>query len=161
MKVIHEFQPVYNNDSRVLILGSIPSVKSREQRFYYGHPQNRFWKLIAQLCNASVPRTIEEKKLLCFENNIALWDVIESCEITGSSDSSIKNVRMNDLDIIFNECDIRKVFLNGAAAYKYFKSGVYKNAPEAVRLPSTSPANAAYSFDRLLKEWSIIKQYLL
>ena len=106
MRLQHEFSPIYNSNSRVLILGSFPSVKSREQNFYYGHPQNRFWRLIAHICNEDIPTTIEEKKAMCLSNGIALWDVIESCEIEGSSDSSIKNVNVNDLNLILEKCNI-------------------------------------------------------
>ncbi len=160
MRVKHEFDPIYNENSVILILGSLPSVKSRDQNFYYGHPRNRFWQIIAKICNSPVPMTISGKTDLCLDNRIALWDVIESCDITGSSDSSIKNVRLNDLSIIFEKSDIKKIFLNGSAAYRFYKTGDFKDYPDAVRLPSTSPANASYSFERLLGEWSIINEYM-
>ena len=160
MRVIHEFYPVYDKNSRVLILGSLPSVKSREQCFYYGHPQNRFWKILAKICNSPIPQSINDKKILCLENHIALWDVIKSCDITGSSDSSIRDVRINNLGIIFNECDLRAVFLNGNTAYRLFMNSGYKEFSPVFKLPSTSPANAAWKFDRLFDEWSLIKHYL-
>ena len=154
----HPFPPLYNKNSRILILGSFPSVKSREQMFFYGHPQNRFWKVISSVFECNVPQTIEEKKQLLFEHGIALWDVIASCEITGSSDSSIRNVKVNDLSKILKEADIRQIFVNGKTAEKYFKK--YTKAQikrDAVCLPSTSPANAAWSVERLVEEWKVLK----
>lgn len=154
----HPFPPLYNKDSRILILGSFPSVKSREQMFFYGHPQNRFWKVISSVFECDVPQTIEEKKQLLLKHGIALWDVIASCEITGSSDSSIKNVKVNDLSIILEEADIRQIFVNGRTAEKYFKK--YTKAQikrDAICLPSTSPANAAWSVNRLVEEWKVLK----
>ena len=141
-----------------MILGSFPSVKSREQMFFYGHPQNRFWKVISSVFECDVPQTIEEKKQLLLKHGIALWDVIASCEITGSSDSSIKNVKVNDLSIILEEADIRQIFVNGRTAEKYFKK--YTKAQikrDAICLPSTSPANAAWSVNRLVEEWKVLK----
>ena len=154
----HPFPPLYNKDSRILILGSFPSVKSREQMFFYGHPQNRFWKVISSVFECDVPQTIEEKKQLLLKHGIALWDVIASCEITGSSDSSIKNVKVNDLSIILEEADIMQIFVNGSTAEKYFKK--YTKAQikrDAICLPSTSPANAAWSVNRLVEEWKVLK----
>ncbi len=162
IKIIkHPFGPLYNKNSEILILGSFPSVKSREQMFFYGHPQNRFWKVISTVLDCDVPETIEEKKQLLLKNKIALWDVIESCEITGSSDSSIKNVKVNDLSVILNEADIKQIFVNGKTAEKYFKKYTKpKINQDAVCLPSTSPANASWSFERLVKEWNVIKSVL-
>ena len=154
----HPFPPLYNKDSRILILGSFPSVKSREQMFFYGHPQNRFWKVISSVFECNVPQTIEEKKQLLLKHGIALWDVIASCEITGSSDSSIRNVKVNDLSKILKEADIRQIFVNGRTAEKYFEK--YTKAQinrDAVCLPSTSPANAAWSAERLVEEWKVLK----
>ncbi len=154
----HPFPPLYNENSRILILGSFPSVKSREQMFFYGHPQNRFWKVISSVFECNEPVTIEEKKRFLHENGIALWDVIASCDITGSSDSSIKNVKANDITRILKEADIRQIFVNGKTAEKYFKK--YMKAEinrDAVCLPSTSPANAAWSADRLVEKWQIIR----
>jgi len=154
----HPFLPLYNNDSKILILGSFPSVKSREQKFFYGHPQNRFWKVVSSVFECDEPETIEEKKQFLFENNIALWDVIASCEITGSSDSSIKNVKVNDLSKILKEADIRQIFVNGRTAEKYFKKYIKAQInTDAICLPSTSPANAAWSVKRLVEKWSVLK----
>jgi len=154
----HPFLPLYNNDSKILILGSFPSVKSREQMFFYGHPQNRFWKVVSSVFECDEPETIEEKKQFLFENNIALWDVIASCEITGSSDSSIKNVKVNDLSKILKEADIRQIFVNGRTAEKYFKKYIKAQInTDAICLPSTSPANAAWSVKRLVEKWSVLK----
>ena len=161
MRLEHEFPPIYSSESRALILGSFPSVRSREQSFYYGHPQNRFWRLLARVCGEDIPVTIEEKKALCLSHGIALWDVIESCEIEGSSDSSIKNAAVNDLSVILDNCDIKQIFVNGGTAYKLFVKYQQKAIGRtAVRLPSTSPANAAWSFERLYGEWRIIKEYI-
>ena len=161
MRLEHEFPPVFNSESRVLILGSFPSVKSREQSFYYGHPQNRFWRLLAMICKEDVPETTEQKKRLCLSHGIALWDVIESCEIEGSSDSAIKNAKVNDLGVILNVCGIEQIFVNGGKAYSLFvKHQQLVIGRTAVKLPSTSPANAAWSLERLYGEWRVIEQYL-
>lgn len=154
----HPFPPLYDKNSKILILGSFPSVKSREQMFFYGHPQNRFWKVVASVFNASVPKTTEEKKNFLLANNIALWDVIASCEITGSADSSIKNAVINDISKILDNSDIQKIFVNGKTAEKYYnkytKPLIHRNA---VLLPSTSPANAAWNIEKLIESWKIIK----
>ena len=156
-KLSHNFPPVYNEDSRILILGSFPSVKSREQQFYYGHPQNRFWKVLAALTDSPLPDTTEQKKELLLQNKIALWDVIAECEIIGSSDSSIRNVVPNDLSQILNRASIRQIYTNGGTAHRLFLKYLKKSAGmDAVRLPSTSPANAAWSLERLIKDWSCI-----
>ena len=160
MRLSHEFGPVYDKHSRVLILGSFPSVKSRELRFYYGHPQNRFWPLIAELLGEDVPQTVEEKRRLVLARGIALWDVIESCEIEGSADSSIRNARANDLTAILREADIRLILTNGKKADALYRKHIYPvTGIEAVCMPSTSPANAAWSMERLHAEWSILKPY--
>lgn len=159
MRVRHPFPPLYDEKSRVLILGSFPSVKSREQQFFYGHPQNRFWRVTAGVFDAAVPETIDEKKAFLYSNGIALWDVIAECDIEGSADSTIKNVRANNLDMIFDEADIKQVFVNGKTAEKYYiKYALPQTGRPAVCLPSTSPANAAWSYDRLLEVWRIIRQ---
>lgn len=161
MRLEHEFSPIYAADSKILILGSFPSVKSREQGFYYGHPQNRFWKLLARICRSEVPETIADKKELCLSHGIALWDVIGSCEIEGSSDSSIKNAEVNDLNVILNKCSIKEIFVNGSTAYKLFVKYQQKEiGRSAVKLPSTSPANAAWSIDKLYSEWKTIERYI-
>lgn len=155
----HEFAPVYNKDSKVLILGTFPSVKSRETHFYYGHPQNRFWKLLALLCNWPIPETIPEKKEMLLKNGIAIWDVIQSCEITGSSDSSIKNVVPSDLSCILENSSITQIYANGKTAQKlYDKYQKPQTHMDIIGLPSTSPANAAYSLERLAESWRQIFQ---
>ena len=158
--VRHPIPPLYNKDSKILILGSFPSVKSREQMFFYAHPQNRFWKVLASVFDCDVPESVQEKKQLLYENKIALWDVVASCEIEGSSDSSIKNVAVNDLSQILNKADIRQIFVNGRTAEKYFKKytkDIIKK--DAVSLPSTSPANATWSVERLVEKWKVIKSF--
>ena len=156
--VIHNIPPVFDENSEILILGSFPSVKSREAEFFYGHPQNRFWKVTAAVFGCDVPETTEEKKNFLLANHIALWDVIESCEIIGSSDSSIKNAVPNDISLILNSAEIRQIFVNGKTAEKYYKKYIYPVIKrEAVCLPSTSPANAAKKLNNLIDEWSIIK----
>jgi len=157
----HPIPPLYNENSKVLILGSFPSVKSREQMFFYGHPQNRFWKVVSAVMNVTTPITIEEKTNFLYKNHIALWDVIASCDITGSSDSSIKNVVANDLTEIFKKANIKQIFVNGKTAEKYYKKYIRdKIVRDAICLPSTSPANAGWNIDRLIKAWEIIKTYV-
>lgn len=154
----HPFPPLYDKNSKVLILGSFPSVKSREQMFFYGHPQNRFWKVVSAVMGTDTPVTIEEKNDFLHANHIALWDVIASCNITGSSDSSIKNVVANDLTEILKNADIRQIFVNGKTAEKYYNKYIRDTiGREAVCLPSTSPANAGWSVDRLVDAWIVIK----
>ena len=157
-EIRHPFPPLYDENSKVLILGSFPSVKSREQLFFYGHPQNRFWKVTAAVMEDDVPETIEEKKGFLHRHHIALWDVIASCEITGSSDASIRNARPNDLAEIFRTADIRAVYTNGGKSYEmYQKYQRPVTGREAVKLPSTSPANAAWSLERLIDAWRVIR----
>ena len=152
--VEHTFGPVYDSYSRILILGSFPSVKSREINFYYGHRNNRFWKILGMLFNEE----IEDKKSFLLKHHIALFDVIESCDIIGSSDASIQNVKPNDLSIILNNSKIKTIYLNGSKAYElYNRFCKDKYSIKTVRLPSTSPANAAYSIDDLFNEWKIIR----
>ena len=159
--VSHDFEPVFDENSKVLILGTFPSVKSRENQFYYGHPQNRFWKVIAGLTESKVPQTIEEKKKLLLEHGIAIWDVIESCDIIGSSDSSIKNVVPADIEIVVANSKIQNIYANGGTAKKlYEKYSQKKTGREIIGLPSTSPANAAYSLERLLECWQEVKKGL-
>lgn len=155
----HNIPPLFNNKSRILILGSFPSVKSREARFFYGHPQNRFWKVVSTIYGVECPVTVEEKKKMLLDNGIAVWDVIASCEITGSSDSSIKNVVPNDLSVIIEAADIEKIFCNGTASYNLYRKYIEnKLGIKAVKLPSTSPANAAWSLDKLIKAWQCIAE---
>jgi hypoxanthine-DNA glycosylase len=156
-KVIHKITPIFNQYSKILILGSFPSVKSREANFFYHHPQNRFWRLLSMLLKENLPIEVSDKKNMLLKHNIALWDVISSCDIKGSSDSTIKNVIPNDIDTIIIKSNIQKIFINGGAAYNlYYKYCIDKTNKEAVKLPSTSPANAAYSIDKLFDSWKII-----
>lgn len=156
-RVTHPFGPLFDPECRVLILGSMPSVKSREQSFFYGHPQNRFWPLLARLFDEPAPGTIEEKRALALKHHIALWDVIASCEIIGSADADIRNVTPNDLSPIFNAAPIKQVFCNGRTSGTYFARHQQKTLGiEAVTLPSTSPANAAWNMDRLYESWKIV-----
>ena len=159
--VTHCFEPVFDGKSKVLILGTFPSVKSREGEFYYHHPQNRFWKLIAGLTGSEVPGTIGEKKEMLLQNGIAIWDVIQSCDIVGSSDSSIKNVVPADISHVLEGSGIEKIFGNGNTAFQLYMKYCYGvTGREMVKLPSTSPANAAFSLDRLLDSWSVIKEFI-
>ena len=156
-----QFGPVDDENSKILILGSFPSVKSREANFYYGHPQNRFWPLLARLLECEVPESIEEKKTLLLNNNIALWDTLDSCDIIGSSDSSIRNAKPVDIMQILNSAAIQKIFCNGGTSHTLFVkylTPVCGVIP--VKLPSTSPANAAWSSERLYNEWRQILEYL-
>jgi len=136
-------------------------VKSREQKFFYGHPQNRFWKVMAGVCGCPVPGTIDEKKVFLAQNHIALWDTIHSCTITGSSDSSIRDVVPNDLTPILDKADIREIYCNGGTSYRLYEKYLrQQTGREAVKMPSTSPANAAWSVDRLMQAWSVIAEKL-
>lgn len=156
---VHPIPPLFDENSKTLILGSFPSVKSREAMFFYGHPQNRFWSVLAAIHGVPKPETVEDKKKLVLENNLALWDVIASCEIAGSSDSSISDVTANDLSVIINNSRVDKIFVNGKTAEKYYNKYTYpKTGIKAVCLPSTSPANAAWSLGRLVEAWKIIKK---
>lgn len=160
--VTHEFGAFFDKDSRVLILGTIPSPKSREQGFYYGHPQNRFWKVLADVLGEKVvPQTVEERKKFLKRNRIALWDVLESCEIKGASDVSIRNARPNDMNRILQAADIRAIFATGAKAAQLYKKLCFPECGvEAVRLPSTSPANCGCSYEKLREAYSQICKYL-
>ncbi len=148
------FDPVFSQESRAIILGSWPSPKSWQQGFYYGHPQNRFWPLLARLTEHPVPSTIEEKKELILNSGFALWDVLESCTIEGASDASIRNPVPVDLGAVLQKTQIKAVFCNGAKSYELYKKFLLPvSGIEAVRLPSTSPANASFSAERLYQEW--------
>ena len=156
--VKRNFGPVWDPSSRILILGSFPSVKSREAAFFYGHPQNRFWRVIAEIFGEDIPCSVDEKRKLLLRNHIALWDVIASCEIDGSSDSSIKNAVPNDIGLILNAAPIRRIYVNGKTAARYCQKHLAAGTDiDFVCLPSTSPANAAWSLDRLIEVWSVIK----
>ena len=157
-RVVHPIAPIFDKNSRVLILGSFPSVKSREAGFFYGHPQNRYWKVLAEVFGEEIPKTIPEKREFLLRNHVAAWDVIQSCEIVGSSDASIKNVVANDLRVILDAAEIRQIFVNGKTAEKMFlKYTKPKIGRECVCLPSTSPANAAWSVEKLVRAWRAVK----
>lgn len=159
MSAIHNIPPIYDSDSQILILGSFPSVKSREAKFFYHHPQNRFWKVLASLYDSKPLLTIEEKKKFLLSHHIALWDVIHSCDIQGSSDSSIQNVHVNDLDTLLKQTKIKHIYTNGQKAHQLYMKYCYPiTQRKDFCLPSTSPANAAYSLDRLLTQWQKIKE---
>lgn len=157
--VSHPFPPVWDTQSRILILGSFPSVLSRKNHFYYGNPQNRFWRVLATLYQCPIPQTVSEKRALLAHTHIALWDVIASCTLHGSSDASIRNAVPNDLSPLLRSAPIHAIFTNGATAdtlyrrYLFAQTGIL-----AVRLPSTSPANAAWSLQRLCDAWQIIRE---
>ena len=155
--IVHSFEPVYDKDSEILILGTLPSVKSRENNFYYGHKQNRFWKVLATLLKEPVPETIEEKKAMLLAHRVALWDVIQSCDIKGSSDSSIKNVHPTDIGMILEKTNMTQIYANGNKAGQLYKRYQFPvTGIEATVLPSTSPANAAWSLARLCEAWKTI-----
>ncbi len=152
----HEIMPVYDGKSRILILGSFPSEASRKQGFYYGHPRNRFWRVLSAVLGCDEPGGVEEKKRMLLEHGVALWDVIGSCTVTGSADSSIKDVIPNDLSLIFSAADIKAVYLNGSLAFSLYEKYGDRSVPY-FRMPSTSPANAARSIDALIGAWSVIR----
>ena len=155
--IVHPFGPLYDADATILILGSLPSVKSREQQFFYGHPQNRFWPILAALFGEEAPRSVEEKRALALRHHVALWDTIYSCDIVGSSDSSIRNVVPTDLRPILSGSKVRRIFCNGRTSVLYFQKYQAKTlGREALVLPSTSPANAAWTMEKLLEAWRVI-----
>lgn len=157
----HTIDPVYDNHSKVLVLGSFPSVKSREQQFFYGHKQNRFWRVMAQVLDCAVPESVEQKKTMLLTHHVAVWDVIASCEITGSSDASIRDVVPNDLSRILSHADIQVIYTNGSKAHQLYQKYIYPvNGREAHLLPSTSPANAGYSLERLVEAWKVMREVL-
>ena len=157
--ILHNIPPVYDEDSTILILGSFPSVRSRETGFFYGHPQNRFWRLLADIYEEDEPQTVEEKKALLKAHKIALWDVAAACEIEGSSDLSMRDVIPNDIEKILKKTKVRRIFVNGKTAEKYYIRYIEeKTGMKAVCLPSTSPANAAWTYEKLLRVWKIIKE---
>ena len=159
MKEYHLIEPIYDKDSKILILGSFPSVKSREANFFYHHPQNRFWRVLAAVYQDTVPEEIADKKAFLKRHQIALWDVIASCNIKGSSDSSISDVEVNDLNMIIANSSVKHIYTNGNSAdklyHRYFDAII--DLP-VTKLPSTSPANAAYSLDKLLIYWRVINE---
>ena len=151
----HGFGPVLDSNSRILILGTFPSVRSREAQFFYGNAQNRFWPMLARIFGCAPPETIDEKRALLLDNNIALWDVIQSCDIAGSSDSSIRNVIPADIGLILSACPISSIIANGATAAKLYTHFCMPSTARTITmLPSTSPANAAYSLERLISIWA-------
>ena len=159
MKEYHLIEPIYDKDSKILILGSFPSVKSREANFFYHHPQNLFWRVLAAVYQDTVPEEIADKKAFLKRHQIALWDVIASCNIKGSSDSSISDVEVNDLNMIIANSSVKHIYTNGNLAdklyHRYFDTII--DLP-VTKLPSTSPANAAYSLDKLLIYWRVINE---
>ncbi|MDD7362566.1 MAG: DNA-deoxyinosine glycosylase [Peptoniphilus sp.] len=159
--IVHPLKPLYDEKSKVLILGSFPSVKTREYGFFYGHPQNRFWPMMEKLFDETLSRDIGERREFLLRHRLAVFDSIFQCDIVGSSDASIKNVVPSNLSEIVEKADIRRVFCNGATSYKYYKKYHEKALGLAgVKLPSTSPANARYRLDDLMEEWVQILDYL-
>ena len=158
-EIVHPFPPFYRPDSKILILGSFPSVKSREQLFFYGHPQNRFWRVLAAVFSDDAPASIPEKRAFLERNRVALWDSIGRCTIEGSSDSSIRDVVPNDLSVILNSAPIAAIFCNGKQSFDCYNRYIHPVLlREATVLPSTSPANAAWTFDRLVEAWRVITE---
>ena len=159
-RIQHPFGPLFGENSRVLILGSFPSVKSREQQFFYGHPQNRFWRVIAALYHQEPPVTVAQKKTLILDYGLALWDSIASCEIAGSSDASIRRVEANDLSVVLDHCPIQRIYCNGKTSFQQYQKLILpKTGREAVCLPSTSPANAQWTLEKLIDAWSVILDF--
>lgn len=157
----HPFDPIWNQESQILILGTMPSVLSRRNAFYYGHPQNRFWKVLASLWSLKGFESLEEKKNFLLSHGIALWDVLRSCQIELSKDSSIRDPVANDLSVILQVAPVKKIFTNGRKADELYRRLTYPHTGiEAVCLPSTSPANGRFDFPRLIGEWSVIRQYI-
>lgn len=157
--ILHPIPPVYDSTSRILILGSFPSVKSREAMFFYGHPQNRFWRVAAQVFEEPVPMTVPDRKTFLLHNHIAAWDVIASCRIEGSSDASIKDVTVNDLRPILETAPVEQIYVNGKTAEKMYRRYTQPlTGRPCICLPSTSPANAAWSLEKLVEAWNRIRQ---
>ena len=160
-RITHAFSPVFDSESRILVLGTMPSPKSRELGFYYSHPRNRFWPVLAKIFGEEITGTPEEKKNFCFRHKIALWDVLKECEIEGASDSSIKNAVPNDISIILNSADIKAIFTTGTTAAKLYKKFIEPETKiPVIALPSTSPANAKVKFEELAEKYKIILDYL-
>ena len=160
-RITHAFDPVFDFESRILILGTMPSPKSRELGFYYSHPRNRFWPVLAKIFGEEIPKTPEEKRNFCLRNKIALWDVLKECDIEGASDSSIKNAVPNDLSVILNSAKIQAIFATGATAAKLYKKFIEPETKiPAKTLPSTSPANAKIKFEELVEEYKIVLEYI-
>lgn len=159
--ITHNFSPVFDKYSHILMLGTMPSPKSRETGFYYGHPRNRFWKVMSDVCNASLPETKEDKIHFALSHHIAIWDVLAGCDICGADDSSIRNPKANDMNIILNHADIKAIFATGTKAFQLYQKHCYpKTGIEALLLPSTSPANCRISYEELRESYKIILDYL-
>ncbi len=158
-EAVHPFGPVFDARSTALILGTMPSPRSREEGFYYGHPQNRFWRVLAAVLKEPLPGSAEEKKAMLLRNGVALWDVLARCEIENAADASISNPEVNDLDRIFSGARILAVFCNGGKAFELYEKS-FAHGPRAFRLPSTSPANRGASLDRLTEAYSGIRGFL-
>lgn len=157
----HEIKPVVYPNSKILILGTFPSPKSREYGFFYGHPRNRFWNILSTLFGVEYPKTIEEKKALLKKERIALWDVLASCTITGASDTSIKDPVPNDISGLIKGTDIKQIFTTGKKAESLYKKYCEKETGiKAIGLPSTSPANCSMSLETLVEKYKIILEYL-
>lgn len=155
------FDPVYCNTSKVLILGSYPSPKSFANGFYYGHKQNRFWPVISTITGQVCPQTNQQKQAFILQNNLALWDSIAYCQIKGASDASITNVVPNNINCILKKSQVKAIFCNGNASFKFYCQYCQEQTGiSATKLPSTSSANARYSINDLIKNWSIIKDYI-
>ncbi len=160
MKVMHEFKPIYDNKSKILILGTMPSIKSRANKFYFSNPTNRFFKIMETLFNTKLLSN-DDKKAFLLKNKIALWDVCKECDILASSDSSIKNIIPNDISIILKSSPIKAIFTTGKTAYKLYQKYIFPTTKiEAISLPSSSSANASYSLDKLINEYQIILKFL-
>lgn len=155
--VVHNIPPLYDENSRVLLLGSIPSPKSRQAEFFYAHPQNRFWRVLAAVLEVPAPQTIEDKRTLCLIHGIALWDTIARCEIAGASDVSIKNAVPNDIGALLRQTQIKRIFATGAKSAELYRRLIEPTLHVPItQLPSTSPANAAWSLERLTEAYRII-----
>ena len=160
-QVTHDFEPIFNRDSRILMLGTMPSPKSREVGFYYGHPRNRFWKVMSDVCGENLPETKEEKTAFALRNKIAVWDVLAGCEIKGAEDASIRNPVANDMNLVLKNADIRAIFATGQKAAQLYKKYCQPyTGIEIITLPSTSPANCSVSYERLFEAYEIILQYI-
>ncbi len=152
--LVHPFEPVIDARSRVLVLGSFPSVQSRLNSFYYGHPQNRFWRVTAALFSQGVPGSIDDKTAFLRINRIALWDVVSACDITGSADSTLTPLKLNDIGSLLRGTQVRMIVCNGQKAGQLYRANLQEQIKIPMQvLPSTSPANAAWTLERLIKAW--------
>lgn len=155
--VVHTIPPLYDRHSRVLLLGSIPSPKSREVGFFYGHPQNRFWRVLAAVLDEEMPQTIDEKRAMCLKHHVALWDTIARCDIVGASDTSIRNAVPNDIGKLVRESEITRIFATGGKSAELYRKLIEPQLHIPItQLPSTSPANAAWSLERLIEAYRVI-----